>query len=95
MRHMQVVGSANPAMLEIRTDRSASMMPSANAHHDTHPDPFDLVLAGLGGSTANSMIDHAIDKGWNLYAVYIELALYGENSLAGNWTSDLGGRRPR
>lgn len=78
MHHVQVVGSVDPAMLEIRMGRLVSTMPSSNADHEVHPDPFDLVLAGLGGSTANSMIDYAVGNGWDVHTVYVELALHGE-----------------
>ncbi|MDB5542360.1 MAG: osmotically inducible protein [Devosia sp.] len=78
MRHVQVVGSVSPATLEIRMGRLASIRPSSRTDGDAHPDPFDLILAGLGGSTANCVIAHAVSNGWDLDAVYVELALHGE-----------------
>lgn len=80
MRHVLVVRTVNPAMLEIRTRESSSVESISSLRRDREaiPEPFDLVLAGLGGCTTNTIADHAISNGWQLDAIHVDLALFGE-----------------
>ncbi len=80
MRNVHVVGRADPATLEVRVDECplAAKKSSLGPGGKVTPEPFELVLAGLGGCTTNSMIDHAIRNGWNLGTVHVELALHGQ-----------------
>ena len=80
MRHVLVVRTVNPAMLEIRTGENSAAESISSPRRDSEaiPEPFDLVLAGLGGCTTNAIADHAISNGWHLDAIHVDLALFGE-----------------
>jgi uncharacterized OsmC-like protein len=72
MRRIEILSTANPK--DLRIERRSVVGDGSG----WRPDPFDLVLSGLGICTANTVMDFATSRGWKLDSVYIELAMLGE-----------------
>ena len=78
MKNIKVIYAANPAaccahfgayQMPLRTDALRDPMPGA----------LDLLLAGLGADTTETIMARANAEGWPVDGVYVEVAMHGES----------------